>query len=618
MIIGKIGTISEDGTTVVYEANSDIMYTLRIPNLPVGTQLQEDNQGNWKVVYHDGMEKETKRRIKQQEDFYYLTRSFLPYKDYLYVIRRFPINCATKYKQNPFFLTDIFKEEKEVPICTIPQIDRNIILSTFEDRKNEMYYVLKYCLEQNELSGHTWISYKDLCKNVNILLNRTGHPLLKGTILPYLRYYHKNFYFEENAFNINESRIALHSTYQNELYIYKTIAYANSLPSLFPKYNPTYNPSLTDEQNQAIANIPVKGGHISILTGGPGVGKTTIIREIVSNLEAEYPDLNIYLLSPTGKAAKRIKETFSDQNINISTIHKFLGYGHILTYRELKLIRNADFILIDEASMLDIEIFEQLLSYIDIERTKIVLVGDVNQLPSIKAGNLLADLISIGVHTEVLTKNHRSQGSLDINGKSINNGNIELIEDENFIIDIVPKEDICDIAGNNTESDIILTAYRVETRDGSAGIINKIVQQRHFGQLLYSKFHIGDEIIIVETNYKQGYFNGETGTIISFLNKEEYLVDLGDRQVIVKNEKDIELGYAITTHKSQGSEYDYPLICIPEFNAFITRRLLYTAITRAKQKIKILVPNKKILEQIILNNKEKERRTFLGTFSNIT
>ena len=179
-----------------------------------------------------------------------------------------------------------------------------------------------------------------------------------------------------------------------------------------------------------------------------------------------------------------------------------------------------------------------------------------------------------------------------------------------------------EIFAGNMDDDVCITPYRVDTRPGSANKINLITQKRRFPELHdFSPagddlYHIGDNIIMNHTNYKIGYFNGETGQVIAQLPEGALQVDFGDRQLVIPDLRDMDLGYAITGHKSQGSEYDVVDICIPEYSDFITRRMLYTAITRAKQKVRIW-SDMNTIWKIILNNPEEYRNTFLRTFPKI-
>lgn len=616
MIIGKKGSVSESGTTIVYDGENENIYELNIPNYPEGTTIIKNEKGQWEAVT-TGLAKEVANRLHQMEEFYYMTKNFLPYNDYCYIINKFCTNCASKFKQNPFYLSDVFRENSERPICDIPTIDKNIILSTFEARLNEIKCIIKYCLLKNENNGHTWITYNELETWVCQILKEDRHPLFMGTVAHYLRYYNEEFYFEDLE-NIEESKVALYATYYRELSIYREICFANSLNTPFPLYNPQVEEDLSIEQNKAVKDLILKGGHISILTGGPGTGKTTIIRYMVSKILNQYSDTRICLLAPTGKAARRISEVFENSEMEISTIHKFLGYGHPLSAREIKRITSVDICIVDEASMIDLELFEKLLSMLDMDRTKLILVGDVDQLPSIGAGNVLCDLINLGLHTERLTANYRSNGSIINNAHRINSGDFFLEEDDNFIIEEGNEDTLEYLSAISKENDIIITPYRVNTRLGSTQNINKLVQSKKFTSYSYNGFHVGDTVIMVNTNYKQGYFNGEVGVILSYTPNGDYYVGFGDRELLVKDVNDMDLGYAITVYKSQGSEYSQVDMCVPNYSDFITRRMLYTAVTRAKGKIKIRVSSLEILRKIILNNKEEHRRTFLSEFKKIT
>ena len=614
--IEKLGTTSQDGVTIVYDAISGNLFEMRIPRVPEGTTFYKDSKGNWRILFSEYETEKERKRLEQAEEFYYKTRSFLSYRDYVFVQNQFPTSCATQYNKNPFFLTQITRDNCDAPVSSVFDVDKNITLSTFEERLQEMKYVIMHCLKQNETAGHTWIPYSVLDKMVRRFLKKTGHSLNTGDVASYIRYHKDIFYLDETPQTLGQAKVALLSTFKRELFIYNTVKYASSLDNPFPLYDPEPCEDMSNEQNTAVRNLPICGGNISILTGGPGVGKTTTLRLLVNKLHAVYIDADIFLLAPTGRAAKRISEVFEGQEIKVSTIHKFLGYGHTLTNRELKIIRKAKVIIVDESSMLDLEIFEQLLSLVNVENTKIILVGDVDQLPSIGAGNLLADLINLGVHTERLTENYRSQSGIVGNARKINSGDIFLEETPDFQIKNVSAFLADHFAGDCRETDIVITPYRTANKFGASKVINEIIQNRKFTTMSYNGFHVGDSVLMINTNYKQGYFNGEAGVILSYLPNGDYVVGFGDRELTIKDAKDMDLGYAATTHKTQGSEYNIAGICIPEYSDFITRRALYTAVTRAKRSLTIW-SSPEVLRKIIMNNKEEYRRTFLSEFPKI-
>lgn len=611
--IGRIGGQSANGEVILYDKNNGNV--LQIPSAwyPIGTKLHMDKEGNWKAAKSSEQDEFTQKLVEQSEKFYYATKEWLPYRAYQRVRSIFPDSCYDKFVANPYYLLDVTYEGGS-PVTTFPNVDSHIVLASFADRMKEMKKALIYVLERNEDCGHTLMKYEDLEQNVKSLLRHDGHPLLTGNVSAYLAYYQELFYFENGL-------VALRSTYEKEEFIYKRIKYANSLQTPYPQFTHVENEDFSTEQNLAIKNLVLKGGHFCILTGGPGTGKTTILKCLVDELKASYSDTNIYLLSPTGKAARRIREVFGFRDISISTIHKFLGYGHKLTPKERAVIRNAGMLIIDESSMLDLQIFYKLISLIDFERTKIVLVGDVDQLPSIGAGNILADLINIGVHTEHLSANFRSHGSIVDNAIAINKGCLELKEDDQFKIIETPVM-LQNLVAGLTETDIVITPYRVEffagsTQEcvGSSEIVNRIAQRRFLGRETKS-INVGDRIIMNKTNYAAGYCNGETGVVLSKLPNGDYYIGFGDRELTVKNPEHISLGYAITVHKSQGSEYANGVICIPPHSDFVTKRMLYTAVTRCKQFVTIQ-GSREDIRRVIMNNNDEKRMTFLGTFPKI-
>ena len=637
MKVGRIGGVSPDGKTVLYDANTQEMISLPLPILERGLDIEQGKDGNWHVSIPLEMyevspkttaetEEAYQARVmkhklhadsfKEMEDFYYATKDFLSYKDYEYVAKRFPNTCYQMFLKNPFYLTDIHKYNEEAPICSVPRIDSHIILPTFEARLNEMKYVCRHILEQEENAGNTWITLNDLKRKVEWRLREDGHPLLTGSVLPYLKYYDQDFIIERHN---GEEVVGLMGTYEMEKSIYHNISYAVSLQTPFPAFhvNVEDGDGASPRQVEAVNNLISKGGRLSILTGGPGTGKTTTLRLIVNKITEQYPGTNIHLLSPTGRAARRIQEVFGDTQVMVSTVHKFIGFGmDRLNGNILQVINSAGLIIVDESSMLDLDIFKRLVSYVNFKKTKVILVGDVDQLPSIGAGNVLHDLISLGVYTERLTENFRSNGPVIQNSIKINNGNPILNFGANFELIPYPKCVSDYFAGMDAEAEIVITPYRKNTKMGNTTNVNLVAQARIFegAPTNDTKFRVGDIVIMMRTNYKNGYCNGESGRLVTHFPNGDWLVSFDDgRTALVSRESDMDLGYAGTVHKCQGSEYDAITIDIPEYSHFITRRMLYTAVTRAKTKVTIH-STKKILRKVIMNNPEEVRNTWLSTF----
>ncbi|MFP5494275.1 ATP-dependent RecD-like DNA helicase [Parvimonas sp. G1641] len=382
--------------------------------------------------------------------------------------------------------------------------------------------------------------------------------------------------------------------------------------------------------------------NISIITGGPGTGKTTIINTISKIfLENGY---NISLCAPTGRAAKRIEET---TGIEAKTIHRMLGYipssyddiGHF-EYNEDNPL-DTDLIIIDEMSMVDVVLFEKLLRGIK-DNTKLIIVGDVDQLPSVGAGNVLKDLINSNKikYTKLIDIFRQSENSnIIVNAHKINNGQEPILNEKNsdffflntdapsitrnIVVDLISRR-LPKAYGYDYSKDIqILT----QSRKGICGVfeLNKLLQD-----ILNPKTEVSDEILVgnklfrvndkvmqTKNNYNLsfiddegeenfGVYNGDMGHIF-FIDKSsnKLTVEMDDKRLIEYSLEDLdnlELAYAITIHKSQGSEFKS--VIIPMFDGYKllqTRNLLYTAITRAKENI-VLVGDKNVMNNMIRNN----------------
>jgi helicase, putative, RecD/TraA family len=382
--------------------------------------------------------------------------------------------------------------------------------------------------------------------------------------------------------------------------------------------------------------------NISIITGGPGTGKTTIINTISKIfIENGY---NISLCAPTGRAAKRIEET---TGIEAKTIHRMLGYipssyddiGHF-EYNEDNPL-DTDLIIIDEMSMVDVVLFEKLLRGIK-DNTKLIIVGDVDQLPSVGAGNVLKDLINSNKikYTKLIDIFRQSENSnIIVNAHKINNGQEPILNEKNsdffflntdapsitrnVVVDLISRR-LPKAYGYDYSKDIqILT----QSRKGICGVfeLNKLLQDilnpktEASDEILVGNklFRVNDKVMQTKNNYNLsfiddegeenfGVYNGDMGHII-FIDKSsnKLTVEMDDKRLIEYNLEDLdnlELAYAITIHKSQGSEFKS--VIIPMFDGYKllqTRNLLYTAITRAKENI-VIVGDKNVMNNMIRNN----------------
>ena len=412
---------------------------------------------------------------------------------------------------------------------------------------------------------------------------------------------------------------------------------------------------LDEKQRRAVAEAVGRG--IMILTGGPGTGKTTTINAIIRYFDSE--GLDIRLAAPTGRAAKRMTEA---TGWDAQTIHRLLevnggpedegaGTGF---QRNAENPLEADVIIIDEMSMVDLPLMHALLSAV-CPGTRLILVGDVNQLPSVGPGSVLKDIIASEAFAVVeLTRIFRQAGESDIvvNAHKINRGEHVVLDNKSRDFFFLKRQDA------NTIISVTLTliqkklpkyvdadTYDIQVltpmRKGLLGVerLNRILQEylnppdpakeeKEYGE---KKFRVGDKVMQTKNNYQLeweistkygmtvdkgvGIFNGDMGIVKSINNYEETMsVEYDEHRVVTypfQMLDELELAYAITIHKSQGSEYPaavIPLLAGPR--QLYNRNLLYTAVTRARKCVTI-VGSEAVFQSMIQNDSEQDRNTSL-------
>jgi exodeoxyribonuclease V alpha subunit len=382
-------------------------------------------------------------------------------------------------------------------------------------------------------------------------------------------------------------------------------------------------------QNQKLAVEAAIAAKFMVITGGPGVGKTTIVNSILKILAAKK--LRILLAAPTGRAAKRL---FESTQIEAKTIHRLLEYdpaAHRFTRDENKPLE-ADLLVIDETSMVDAQLMYSLLKAVPAE-CSVILVGDVNQLPSVGAGQVLSDIIESGT-VEVVTLNEifrqAKTSKIITNAHAINNGNTpdlsNQINGDFFFVSSESPEDAVHKVVEIVKSRVPARWHYDPIHDiqvlcpaniGGIGAksLNIELQKalnpggtervERFG----ITFAVGDKVMQVQNNYDKNVFNGDIGFITQINSDDKELVVCIDDLDIVYDFDELDelvLAYACTIHKSQGSEY--PVVVIPvmmQHFMMLQRNLIYTGITRGK-KLVILVGQKKALN-IAIKGKRSNR-----------
>ncbi len=409
---------------------------------------------------------------------------------------------------------------------------------------------------------------------------------------------------------------------------------------------------LHSSQKEAVINALKQG--VTVITGGPGTGKTTIIK-CITHVLGKYGK-KIELCAPTGRASKRLSEA---SGLSAKTIHRMLGVSYAsgslaFTFNQFNTLP-ADVVIIDEVSMVDVGIMYSLLRALD-AGAKLILVGDKDQLPSVGAGNVLADIISSGtVSVNCLTHIYRQEEGSRIvsNAHLINNCKMPLHDSASkdfFIIERANQEDILreclalierrlpNWLKDNAKEIQLLAALK----GGAAGVnnFNKQLQEllnppakdKRQMTLGDTVFRTGDRVMQTVNDYEQawqksggegveegeGVFNGDIGVIIEVSNYSGGIIVRFDDDRVAQYTSltlsNLTLAYAMTIHKSQGSEFDCVVIpLVAGAPTILNKNLLYTAVTRAK-KVVVLVCSKKVLSMVVHNNYIAQRTTLLKKF----
>ncbi len=389
---------------------------------------------------------------------------------------------------------------------------------------------------------------------------------------------------------------------------------------------------LSDTQKKAVA--AALENKVQIVTGGPGTGKTTLVRSVIQILEAKR--LKICLAAPTGRAAKRLSEATQRE---AKTLHRLLEYSPAQGGFQRNKGRpiEAEFVIIDEVSMVDISLMSYLLAALD-PMTSLLLVGDVDQLPSVGPGNVLRDLINSNktpvIKLDTVFRQAESS-SIVLNAHRINHGlipentsNPEELSDFYIIEREDPEEALASI--------LEMVKKRIPSRFGvdpllelqalcpmRKGVLGSENLNREFREALNpngldikgGRHRVGDRVLQTRNNYDKDVFNGDIGIIKSYETEwDEAVIQFEDKEVNyhLSEMDELEPAYAVTVHKSQGSEY--PVVIMPlttQHYMMLKRNLLYTAVTRGK-KLVTLVCSKKALKIAVENGEVDSRYTWLA------
>ena len=568
------------------------------------------------------------------------------------------INAIAEIEANPYLLIDISRG------VDFKQIDQMAIqLGVERENQKRVKSGIKYALIKITYNGHCCTLKENLIEYVKTLLNVSELVIEEGII----------------NLKVNNEIVIEDRDEEEWVYLYTFYNAENQIAQRITKLDNARNVKkvsniekelrfveegtdiiLSEKQKEAIRAI--NDNNVTIITGGPGTGKTTIIKSIIEIYKQKK--YKIVLCAPTGRAAKRMSETTGEE---ASTLHRLLEIGKVdeeSLFKKNNEYQGApidgDIIIVDEVSMVDMFIMSYLLDCI-YQGTKLILVGDSDQLPSVGPGSVLKDLIaSEKIATVHLDKIFRqaAKSKIILNAHRVNNGK-GFISKEDPELEEDANQDFFFIKENNQEKILkeVLSLCNgrlknfgeydffeniqvlTPTKKGLLGTkeLNKALQEElnphREGEAeknsMGAIFRIGDRVMQIKNNYDMywerlcesgvetgnGIFNGETGIITNINEKGKILSVKFDDEKVCKYEfndlEQIEHSYCMTIHKAQGSEFDVVIMIVPQAAPMLlTRNLLYTGLTRAK-KLLIVIGNDRVVDYMIKNVDSKKRNTGL-------
>ncbi|OLR64872.1 ATP-dependent RecD-like DNA helicase [Peptoniphilus porci] len=594
-------------------------------------------EGIGKKKYKD-IKEALDRQYAMRKIFLYFSKYNLPAAIILKIYKEYGDESIEIVMRNPY---DLIGRVRGIGFKKADEIAESIGVKKDSDFRK--IAGLKYALMLANRDGHTYLPLDKLIRaseNILGLKFENTDEIAKTLTLE------KNFFVERDGENYNcyiarylaaENYVAgklkdLNISFEEEIDIDKKIIETERFREI----------ELSKTQRKAVKEAINRG--VFVITGGPGTGKTTTLKVLIDIFESMGKVIK--LAAPTGRAAKRMKE---QTGRDAFTIHKLLeiGFAGDIGFSNIEELE-CDVLILDEVSMVDIILMETLLKSIE-SPTRLILVGDKDQLPSVGAGNVLSDILKSGIIESVNLEEifRQSEKSMIVkNAHLINKGEMPILNEGDFFMisergEMKGLEIIKDLVKtrlpnyfNVSEADIqVLTP----TKKGSHGTINlnKVLQDHlnnneEFIEILGKKFKVGDRVLQTKNNYElesrvenefyqdrqKGVFNGDLG-YISKIDKENKKVtvifdDVRSVEYNSENLDELAPAYAMTIHKSQGSEF--PVVVIPLYRAapmLLTRNLIYTAITRASKAV-VLVGMSEYLVKMIENNRTVKRYSNLA------
>ncbi|TMN20950.1 SF1B family DNA helicase RecD2 [Lentibacillus cibarius] len=548
-------------------------------------------------------------------------------------------NTIETIKRNPYKLIEL----NLVGFLKADEIAKRMGIMPISSYRIEacLQYVLqKQCFE----SGHTYISQQELLEETKKALN---HNVTSSEMVT-MNELEDSLMCTEEKMIVNEGGCIfpkfLHNHEQQlgrKLSKMRRFRNGQGMPTVkkcIDWYQRRKKMILGEKQREAIQQLFDE--QLLILTGGPGTGKTTVVRAMIDIYKEMYPKHIIRLAAPTSRASRKLSQVAGQ---DASTIHRLIGYrqGEWPEYHPDNPLP-CNLLIVDEMSMVDVKVASHLIQALN-DQTKVLFVGDIDQLPSVSPGNVLRDMIQAGLPTIELTEVFRQAQESQIikNAHRVNQGKSIVFDKEKddfyFLVQQYPKKIAALLVRSASRfqelgydlSDILVLSPMKKGPVGTE-ILNEMLREKlnpsdvmkQEWKIGKSLFRLGDKVIQVKNNYEKQIFNGDTGVITGFRQKTDddgNVIDImeidyfGKEITYTKTEtKELNLGYAITIHKAQGGEA--PIVLIPatiSHYMMLERNLLYTAMTRATEKL-VFIGTKKALNTAIANNQIIKRNSKLA------